>query len=42
MEMLPDVDRTVEEQMEEIRELEERIWKLKKVRKDIVEATKKG
>ena len=40
--MLPDVDRTVEEQMEEMRELEERIWKLEKVRKDIVEAAKKG
>ncbi|MCJ1236148.1 hypothetical protein MMC14_004125 [Varicellaria rhodocarpa] len=42
VEMLPDVDRTVEEQMEEMRELEERIWKLEKVRKDIVEAAKKG
>ena len=42
VEVLPDVDRTVDEQIEEIKELEERIRGLKQLGRDITEAAKRG
>ena len=41
MEALPDVERTIGEQLEEIRELEEKIKRLNKVARDIAEAAKR-